>query len=67
MHHPYMTLCHLLREYTLACDAMDDDGALKIAMQIREAAAHLVVMAAQNAQPTADPRQLQLDFGGKPA
>jgi hypothetical protein len=60
--HPYQELCHLLREYQLACDAMDDDGALKIAMQVREAAQQFVVQAAKNVSPPADPRQLELDL-----
>jgi len=60
--HPYQDLCHLLREYQLACDAMDDDGALKIAMQVREAAQRLVVQAAKNVSPPADPHQLELDL-----
>ncbi len=58
--HPYEDLCHLLYEYKQASDALDDDGALKIAMQIREVAARLVVVAAQNTQPPTDPRQLEL-------
>lgn len=62
MSHPYQSLCHLLREYTIACDACDDDGALKIAMQIRQAAQQLVVRAAENTQPPTDPRQLELDL-----
>ena len=49
--HPYQELCHLLREYSAACDACDDDGALKVAMEIREAANQLVVQAAKNAAP----------------
>ena len=49
--HPYEELCHLLHEYKLACDAYDDDGALKLAMQIRETAARLVVDAARNTSP----------------
>lgn len=60
MSHPYQDLCHLLREYSMACDACDDDGALKTAMQIREAAHQLVVQAAKNTQPPTDPRQLEL-------
>jgi hypothetical protein len=60
MTHPYEDLCHLLREYQLACDAMDDTGALKAAMQIRAAAQQLVVAAAKNANPTVDPRQMEL-------
>lgn len=60
--HPYQDLCHLLREYQLACDSMDDDGALKIAMQVREAAHQLVVQAAKNTAPPTDPRQLGLDL-----
>ena len=55
--HPYQSLCHLLREYSVACDDCDDNGALKIAMQIREAAHQLVVQAAKNVQPAVDPRQ----------
>ena len=60
MSHPYQTLCHLLREYSVACDDCDDNGALKVAMQIREAAHQLVVQAAKNTQPPTDPRQLEL-------
>ena len=60
MSHPYQDLCHLLREYSMACDACDDDGALKTAMQIREAAHQLVVRAAESIQPPVDPRQLEL-------
>lgn len=62
--HPYEDLCHLLYEYKQTSDAMDDDGALKVAMQIRDAASRLVVMAAQNVKPAVDPRQLGLDLGG---
>jgi hypothetical protein len=58
--HPYQDLCHLLHEYSAACDAMDDIGALKLAMQIREAAHQLVVAAAANTTPPTDPRQLEL-------
>ena len=58
--HPYQELCHLLREYSTACDACDDNGALKIAMQIREAARQLVVQAAKNTPPPTDPRQMDL-------
>lgn len=60
MTHPYQDLCHLLYEYKQASDELDDDGALKIAMQIREAAHQLVVQAAKNTQPPTDPRQLDL-------
>lgn len=60
--HPYQELCHLLREYSIACDACDDDGALKIAMQVRQAAAQLVVRAAENVQPKVDPRQMGFDL-----
>jgi len=60
--HPYQDLCHLLREYQLACDSMDDDGALKVAMQVRAAAQQLVVQAAKNVTPAVDPRQLGLDL-----
>ena len=48
--HPYQELCHLLREYQLACDALDYDGALAHAMLIRAAASALVVLAAKNAE-----------------
>lgn len=58
--HPYQELCHLLREYSTACDACDDDGALKIAMEIRQAAQQLVIRAAANTNPPTDPRQLEL-------
>ena len=61
MNHPYQNLCHLLREYQLACDAYDDEGALVAAMQIREAAQQLVVAAAKNTTPPTDPRQMKLD------
>ena len=60
MPHPYQEICHLLHEYSTACDALDDDGALKIAMQIRQAAHQLVVHAAKNTTPPTDPRQLEL-------
>ena len=60
--HPYQDLVYLLREYSVACEACDDDGALKIAMQIRDAASRLVVQAAKNVQPSVDPRQLGLDL-----
>ena len=60
MTHPYQDLCHLLYEYKQASDELDDDGALKIAMQIREAAHQLVVRAAESIQPPVDPRQLEL-------
>lgn len=62
MSHPYEDLCHLLREYKLACDAFDDDGALKVAMQIRQSAQQLVVKAAENINPPVDPRQFKLDL-----
>ena len=62
MSHPYQEICHLLHEYSTACDALDDDGALKIAMQIRQAAQQLVVRAAQNTTPPTDPRQLELNL-----
>lgn len=58
--HPYQELCYLLREYSTACDACDDDGALKVAMEIRQAAQQLVVQAAANTNPPTDPRQLEL-------
>ena len=58
--HPYQELCHLLREYSTACDACDDDGALKVAMEIRQAAQQLVIHAAANTNPPTDPRQLEL-------
>lgn len=48
--HPYQELCHLLREYQVASDAMDCDGALRQAMLIRAAASALVVLAAKNAE-----------------
>lgn len=48
--HPYQELCHLLREYQVASDAMDCDGALRQAMLIRAAASELVVLAAKNAE-----------------
>lgn len=60
MSHPYQDLCHLLREYSTVCDACDDDGALKIAMDIRNAAQQLVVKAAQNTPPPTDPKQMEL-------
>lgn len=60
--HPYQEICHLLRDYSDACEACDDDGALKFAMQIRQAAQQLVVRAAQNTTPPTDPRQLELDL-----
>ena len=52
MEHPYETLTHLLREYKHLCDMCDSVGALECAMQSRRAAAELVVLAAQNAEPT---------------
>lgn len=58
--HPYQELCYLLREYSTACDACDDDGALKVAMEIRQAAQQLVIQAAANTNPPTDPRQLEL-------
>jgi hypothetical protein len=58
--HPYQILCYLLHEYKQASDELDDDGALKIAMQIREAAHQLVVRAAESVKPPVDPRQLKL-------
>ena len=60
--HPYQEICHLLRDYSEACDALDDDGALKFAMQIREAAQQLVVQAARNATQITDPHQTGLDL-----
>ena len=60
--HPYQEICHLLRDYSDACDACDDDGALVAAMQIREAAQQLVVAAAKNTTPPTDPRQMKLDI-----
>ena len=58
--HPYQELCHLLREYSAACDACDDDGALKVAMEIRQAAQQLVIRAAANTNPPTNPNQLEL-------
>lgn len=55
MEHPYETLTHLVREYKHLCDMCDADGALECAMQIRRVAAELVVLAAQNAEPTLGP------------
>jgi hypothetical protein len=55
MEHPYEALKHLLREYKHLCDMCDAVGALECAMQIRRAAAELVVLAAQNAEPTLGP------------
>jgi hypothetical protein len=52
MEHPYETLNHLLREYKHLCDMCDATGALECAMQIRRVASELVVLAAQNAEPT---------------
>ena len=55
MEHPYETLTHLLREYKHLCDMCDAVGALECAMRIRRAASELVVLAAQNAEPTLGP------------
>lgn len=55
MEHPYETLTRLLREYKHLCDMCDATGALECAMQIRRVAAELVVLAAQNAEPTLGP------------
>ena len=52
MEHPYETLKHLLREYKHLCDMCDATAALECAMQIRRVASELVVLAAQNAEPT---------------
>lgn len=55
MEHPYETLTRLLREYKHLCDMCDATAALECAMQIRRVAAELVVLAAQNAEPTLGP------------
>ena len=52
MDHPYEIILHRLREYKHLCDCVDSDAALEIAMQIRVEAQKLVVLAAQNAEPT---------------
>jgi hypothetical protein len=52
MDHPYAAITHLLREYKHLCDVGDANGALECAMQIRRMASELVVLAAQNAEPT---------------
>ena len=52
MDHPYEIILQLLREYKHLCDCVDSDAALEIAMQIRVEAQKLVVLAAQNAEPT---------------
>ena len=52
--HPYEELCHLLHEYRRACEEHHDDGALRMAMHIREAASRLVVLAAQNTTTPTD-------------
>ncbi len=56
--HPYQELCHLLREYQVASDAMDCDGALRQAMLIRAAASELVVLAAKNAEDAGDEQRV---------
>ena len=55
MDHPYEAIAHLLKEYKNLCDMCDSVGALECAMQIRRAASELVVLAAQNAEPTLGP------------
>ena len=56
--HPYQELCHLLREYQLASDAMDCDAALAHAMMIRAAASELVVLAAKNAEDAGEEQRV---------
>ena len=48
MHHPYMTLCHLLHEFADLDAAMDERGMLRVALEIREQASHLVLEAVKN-------------------
>lgn len=53
MLHPYQDLCHLLREYQMASDAEDFDGAYNLAVDIHAAADNLVKASARllNAVP----------------
>ena len=62
MDHPYETILHLLREYKHLCDCVDSDAALECAMQIRLEAQKLVVLAAQNVDPSIDTTQMNLDL-----
>lgn len=61
--HPFEELHHLLGEYKIASEAMDETGAFRIAMHIREAAAGLVIEAAKNMSPILDARKLGLKHG----
>jgi len=62
MDHPYEIILHRLREYKHLCDCVDSNAALEIAMQIRLEAQKLVVLAAQNVDPSIDTTQMNLDL-----
>ena len=62
INHPYGIILHRLREYKHLCDCVDSNAALEIAMQIRLEAQKLVVLAAQNVDPSIDTTQMNLNL-----